>query len=228
MELKRLNVLGLLLMAMLTLTAAISAASASAEIVLPQFSSASSALGSGGASTLETVGGKKVGSTHLTFTTAPENTRLGTFTIDFFEVTEPALGARCNSLGDPSNGGVILVHGTYHVVPRLPSGVLLLLLLLPVHLLCLLAGVSVLVLITGDILGILTPVGKKVKTSEHYTLSFKQTKGKQEVTEYDNDAGAMAKAQLLTSEGTGTAEETGLQIENGQLTPTVEGELKEE
>ena len=97
------------------------------------------------------------------------------------------------------------MHGTYHVVPRLPSGVLLFLLLLPVHYLCLLAGVSVLILTTGNILGILTPVGKKVKTTEHYTLSFKQSKGKQEVTEYDNDAGAMAKAQLLTAEGTGTA-----------------------
>ena len=44
MELKRLNVLGLLLMAMLTVTAAISAATASAEITLPQFCAATAGV----------------------------------------------------------------------------------------------------------------------------------------------------------------------------------------
>ena len=225
---KRLKVFGPLMIAVLASAAAFTTTAASAEITLPQFSSASPGLGSGGKSKLEGVGGKAIEAERLTFTTTPETTRLGTFTITFLNITEPSLGATCNSLGDKSNSGTVLVHGTYHVVPRLPSGVLLLLLLLPVHLFCLLAGISVLELETGDILGILTPVNKKVKTSEHYTLSFKQSKGKQEVTEYDNDAGTMAKAQLLLSEGTGAAEEIGLETENLQLTPTVEGELKEE
>lgn len=229
MELKRLKILGLLVMAVMTVTAAITAASASAEVTLPQFSVAAAALGSGGKSTLTTVGGKTVTSTNLTVTTSPENTRLGTFTIDFFGVTDPGItGSTCNSLGDLSNKGLVLVHGTYHVVEVTLTHLFLLLLLLPVHYFCLVSGVSVLLLDTGDILLLIEPVGKKVKTTEHFTLTVKQSGGKQEFKEYETDSGGKATTLLLTAEGTGSGEESGQETENGQLTPTVEGELKGE
>jgi hypothetical protein len=76
--------------------------------------------------------------------------------------------------------------------------------------------------VTGSIIGKITPVGKKVKTTEHFTLSYTQTKGVQAVKKFE---GIVEEHFLKASLDGFPSEESGLQSTQ-ELTPKSELEIK--
>jgi hypothetical protein len=79
---------------------------------------------------------------------------------------------------------------------------------------------SVVDTITGHLVCPVSPVAKKVKTTEHYTVSCKQTSGKQEFTTFNSETGVTLKAKEGSGEAHNAGEETIEEVSN-----SVEGEI---
>ncbi len=140
----------------------------------------------------------KLVSSELSSEQAPTSKKLGTLHITFFNTKSenPLLGnATCESLGDAA--GVVLVLGEYHVV----NAGLILLLISPVHIECLYSTVILLV-VQGDLLAKISPVGSSTTS---FKLTVKGKKGTQEPAEFENDSAEKVKTKLETSKNEGSA-----------------------
>jgi hypothetical protein len=197
MMMQRFRFLGLAVLAVFGLSAMASSVASAAEMVLPGFLPAPAAgetvTGTGGAVEWGFLGAK-IRCTGLTsqqlFNTGSDN--LGTFTIDFKGCS---LGEKqCHSLGDTITNekeGIILAGGTWHLVLILtPSDVhVVLFLLQEVHVECAFAA-SKLLLLRGDMAGVITGSGKT------YKLEFNEPKAEeQEIKEFENNAGEKVKTE---------------------------------
>lgn len=198
---QRLKILGVALMAVFALGAFVSA-TASAEVkVLPE--AAESFKGESGKGTLEVLKSKFAVTCQKDKSegTFEAKKPLGTFHIDFEECTTIGGIVTCTGLGEAS--GIILTLGTTHLVfDKLGTGAELgvgvLFLVEPTHFEC--AGV--LQIVEGQVLCLITPVGKK---ANHFEITC--TKGKEKgdpgETVYWNEAGTevkMGEELLLTKE----------------------------
>jgi len=72
--------------------------------------------------------------------------------------------------------------------------------------------------VKGQVIGKLTPVNKEVKTTEHFTLTYKQTKGVQELTELEIE-GVKDTGDILKSSLNGNPEEQSGEQSTQELTP---------
>ncbi|HEX3910964.1 MAG TPA: hypothetical protein VHW67_09725 [Solirubrobacteraceae bacterium] len=100
----------------------------------------------------------------------------------------------CSSEGDAAE--TILVSGEGHVISKSVAGVLKALLLLlfpPLHITC----AKLKITITGPLILSITKVSSGVETTEVGAQSKCVGAGKQEFTEYENDAGELKTKQLL-------------------------------
>jgi hypothetical protein len=190
------------LFALVALVAAFAATAVSASAALPEFTVETPATSSQTVtSTFENPGAGllegTITSTSLTSELKPTSKQLGTFHITFKESKcKTALGkGSAESEGDAA--GIILVLGVYHIV-NVAAKPYAWLLLEPVHITCLLSLGNVLLVVSGNVLGSLSPVGSKTKS---YSLTIKATSGKQEITEFENNEGGKVKAELVTTVG---------------------------
>jgi hypothetical protein len=140
----------------------------------------------------------KLESTELESEQVPTSKQLGTLHIMFFGVkcVGSLLGtAAAESLGDEKE--MVLVLGEYHIVDTNK----ILLLINPVHIECLFSSGTVLLEVKGDLLGELSPTGKKTTA---FKLKVEGSAGKQKITEYENNSGTKVKPKLETSNNEGT------------------------
>lgn len=194
------RVLGLTVMTMFVL-GVVAAASASA-ITLPEFTVETPGVGTFGKYRSEGVGGAAFECASGTFGMEMASHRTGSYQTVLSKCTGP-FGSVCTSPGEPS--GTILFSGTFALVPLLPSGVAVLETINELHLTCVKLPSEVTIIVKGDGLVPITPVGGGTHTS--FTLLPKQVKGKQDPSEFENDAGAMVKAQPLCAAAGGVFEE---------------------
>lgn len=216
----RLKVTGLALFAVLMFSAVASGMAMAAE---PEFTVETASSGSGGAGLLETGGATAFNIESWTLETAPSTKRVGQFHIHFVNVRGP-FSTGCTGAGDAVR--VLLVLGEYHVRLVTILGIhlyLLWLLVTPVHFTCETLGIKILVVVRGNFLIIMSP--GKTKTT-HFTLKIKQSKGVQEITEFENEKGEKTKAGgLEASISEGAFEKVGLEAAEAKLTTTKETEL---
>jgi hypothetical protein len=184
---QRVKVIGLVLMAVFMMSA-VAATAASAE-TLPEFVKELEFEGTSGAGELGLTGANITCTSSNILGHKPENKKLGLFFVHF---SGCKLGGKgCNSLGDVKE--IILVHVVWHLVRLLKgsehAGIWLL--VLNVHIEC--EFLKTLVLVQGNVLGLIEPV--KTKTAK-YPINLNAKEGKQEFTKYVNDAGGEEEAKL--------------------------------
>jgi hypothetical protein len=199
-------------------------ASASASAALPEFSPARGLTGTGGSSLFQTEG----------FAIVPQcqsEASKGTITGPKSGTLEVELkgcntGSGFNSVKCSTTGqaaGVVLFSATIEPVyiTKEPKVVGLLVNVAEFTAHC---GISP-VAVRGSYLGSITPINKKVKTTEHFTVTAKETAGKNEYTGYENSSGEHKSTSLKESIEGGPFVQAGYQSTE-QLTPSVEMELK--
>lgn len=211
---------------------AVVSASAFAVEPLPEFTVETPAKGTIGGSTFETTSALlgSITSTKGTSETAPTSKQLGTFHFMFEGVKchgpfgESAAG---ESLGDAKE--IVLVLGTYHLVVLLPGPhVLIWLLVKPVHIECLFSTGTLLLVVgdetagTNNLLGELTPINTK---TTKYSVKITQSKGKQGITEFENDKSEKVKASLTTSIDEGSPVASAQESKEANTTTEKETEL---
>jgi hypothetical protein len=201
-------------------------ASASASAALPEFSPSRGLTGTGGSSFFQTEG----------FATVPQcasTASKGTLTGPKSGTLEVELkgcntGSGFNSVKCSTTGqaaGVVLFSATIEPVyitkePKL-VGLLVNISEFTAH-----CGISP-VAVRGSYLGSITPINKKVKTTEHFTVVAKETAGKNEYTGYENPSGEHESTTLKESIEGGPFTGAGYQSTE-QLAPSVEMKLKAE
>jgi hypothetical protein len=212
----RLKAFGLTL-AVLCLLGTVASASALAA-ALPEFSTETGFTESAGKSIFETAGGVKVTCVASSTTTTVSSKKAGTFHMAFEGCEETALKAKCNSSGD--SAGVILLVGEWQLVPSTKETALLLLTLTSeVHVEC---GKLFSATVKGTTLAPIAPINT---LTTKYKLTIKETKGKPELTEYENDGGEKVKTQLLASVNGGAYGEMAIEAIEPKLTTTEETEI---
>jgi len=224
---RRIKVVGFAVMAVLALSAFVSATASAALVgVLGTGAETESFTGSGGSTTLEALSGvSPVICKTQTSEGKNESKTAGSFHITFEGCT--AGGITCTGLGDTS--GKALALGSFHYVfDKLGTGselgVGILFLFAPIHLSCSI----LLVELTGQLLCLITP---KETSSTHAEIKCeKVTGGDPKETVYWTEAGTevkMGNNLLLTSEnhgaGKGTGEETSLLILTAKNAMTIMG-----
>jgi hypothetical protein len=207
---QRLKLVVLAAMAVLSLSALVSAsASAVTPATILPTTAAVTFTGESGSGTLSTLAGKKVECASDTSEGSfAAGAKLGPFTIDFKTCKDPATGVQCTGLGEAA--GVILVSGEAHLVvdtesPELGAGILFLVNL--THFTC----VLVLVEVHGEVLCLIKPVNSKTK---HFEIVCEETapgSGDPKETQYWNEAGTEVNINtttggLLTAFSHGTPE----------------------
>jgi hypothetical protein len=233
----RLKVVCLALVAVFAVGAVV-ASSAFAEARLPEFTrGGKSTVTVGEGEFTSSVAAIKCRTMSGSLETESGTRRLGPFTFDFKTCTATVLGERlgCKSLGDtyinaarPTEGGTILVNGSWHLVPgrRQTPAALVLLLVKEVHLECSNERLTItaLVLVRGSVLGAISPLARSTKK---FTINVETTaKGgtTQKTTEFENDREEAVTARLESSTDSATAfEATGV----NSSAITLEGEEQE-
>jgi hypothetical protein len=143
---------------------------------------------------------------------------LGSFEVLFLKVFEPKSKVLCNSVGDPTGSGEVLLKGSFHIVPTTANGepLAILFLFAPFKIECE-AGAKKFS-VKGEAL---SSIKFKANPTEAESLtelcgvSTGNGAGKPTLTEYINDAGAKVKVQLLSELGSGegeSAEEVGGEV----------------
>jgi hypothetical protein len=128
----------------------------------------------------------------------------------------------CTGLANSANSSEVTIKATAHLKKH-KTGVAVVLLLLPVHFEC--QPANILFEVKGCIAGLITPINKKIKTTEHATLTFKQTGGLQEILKVLNDAEtAEEECKMEAKEGTGAFKPAG-ETATEDVTATVETEI---
>jgi hypothetical protein len=132
--------------------------------------------------------------------TLNELSSLGPGTLTFTGVKQKT--TTCNTEGDPAE--VVLILGEGHVISKSVAGVLTPLLLLLLGKLAILCG-KLKITISGSLILGINKVAAGVETNEVGAQSKCIGAGKQEFTEYENDAGELRTKQLLLANlGLGT------------------------
>jgi hypothetical protein len=134
---------------------------------------------------------------------------LGSFEVLFLKVFEPKSKILCNSVGDPTGSGEVLLKGSFHIVPTTAAGppLAILYLFAPFKVECE-AGAKKFSF-KGELL---TEIEFKAGGTEAESLtelcgiSTGNGAGKPSLTEYINDAGTKVKVQFLTELGSGEGE----------------------
>jgi hypothetical protein len=204
---KQLRTIGLALMALCAL-GAFAASIASAE-TLPEFMNAlaNTWTARGGEGTL--FGAAPIKCTEVSGSGTTEvSGKLGTWTTDFHGCTVVILGKTliCSSLGDRE--GLILTGGTWHLVrgPR-TDPILIWFLLNELHIECAGSGLAALVIVRGNVLGLIRAIGTTKKVFEVLVNAKGATE--QETKEFINNSGTSVKAQLLSNLNGGAFSESG-------------------
>ena len=232
----RVKVVCLALMAVFALGVVAAASASAAE--LPEFKTETKGTLSGGSGELTSKAGA-IKCEKLTGTFEPLSTKsktLGTYTLNFTTCKEPKLTLACKSLGDPYNSaskpenGTILTGGEWHLVPgpkQVPTA-LILLLVKELHVECSNAGltITVLFLIKGDVLGLITPLGTKTKEFKVEVKTTKAEGTEQEEKTFENDSGTVVSAKLESSLDSGTIEPAGENSSAATLTMETETEIE--
>jgi hypothetical protein len=185
---------------------AVVVSSASAASVLPEFSPATGGTAASGEGTLQ-VENTKVTCKTSSDTFGQLSTRLGTFKLDF--LTCKSVGEECKGLAQ--SAGLIELTGEYHLVALKtePKHFLILFLVPKVHIECI-DPINTLVLVSGDVLGLIKPQGgTSMRTFEIDVL----TEGagntlKQQLTKFTNNTGEEITANLKGSVDGGTERES--------------------
>jgi hypothetical protein len=152
-------------------------------------------------------------------TTATEPGKSGTSDILFTGCK--AVGVNCKGLDD-TTAGSILAKATTKLRGILGGGAALVDVIKPIHIEC-----SVLLAeITGSVACPITTVNKKVKTTEHYTVTCATSAKKQVLKEVDNAAGTgMETAGLTVEENHNGKPFEGGEATTQELTASVESEV---
>jgi cytochrome oxidase Cu insertion factor (SCO1/SenC/PrrC family) len=221
MNMRRVTVVGLAILAALAISA-LGVASASAA--QPKYLPGSGTLTfASGAAKLQTVSGSTVKCTSDEGTGTIESETKGTFDLLFLGCeSEGFIKAKCTGLSDTTTGSV-LVTGSFRP-GRITAGgtVVEVSTINAVHFSCSI----VLVVVTGSLACPVTPTNKKVKTTEHYTVKCEVAGGGvAKITSVENAAETGTEAvglKTATNEGTaeGSSEET-----TETVTPSVESEI---
>lgn len=173
---KPIKVMGLGLISVFVVLAFGFAGSASAKVLLfkPSTAFPYHMSGTGGASKLETVGGTSVESTSLHVLVLILNSTLFHAKLTFLNSVSPALGAKCQTPGDPA--GTILINLLGHLGLTHPNDAPGVLLLIPSGFFFECAGIHVDV--RGSVIGLITKPAILTKAKE-MTLKFEQAAGVQ-------------------------------------------------
>lgn len=185
---QRLKLLGLTLMALIVLSATATAVASAEELpnILPLGTEAKpvefSAVSAG--ATLQ-IGTLKIVCKKDQFAAAATRGKLGRYKVSLEECEEQVLKVKCSSLNNTDAMAKIDIEGEFHMRYRVPrtAGVTFILLLVHLHVLC---GALILFLILGCSGARVTPLNKLTKTSE---AIFKETEGKEEITEVESENG---------------------------------------
>ena len=202
------RILGVLAVALCALGGV--ASSASATMVLPNFSVQTGGSGTGGEGVL--FGAAEIKCTDLSAKMTMNATKkAGTFDINFLGCK--AFGAECHSEGDEK--GIILSKGNYQLVLGTVAGSdKRFVLFEPSETKIICAFLSTKVVVKGTVLGEITQTG--ANTFNLKTAATSKTG--QEFKEYENDEGALVKAQLLSNTNGGAFSESGENAGTAALT----------
>lgn len=190
-------------------------ATASWAAELPQFTVETGFTGSTGATTIETAKGTTVTCKKATIEGTAATKRSGTFHLA--ETECKSSGFACTSAGDSS--GVILVTGEWHLADdsadvigeRLGATFVL---LSPEEF-----GFTCAALVKAKMKGtVLAAISPSDVETTAYELQLNETKGKEEFTQYENEAGEAVATKLLASIGGGAFEEAGVHATEAKLT----------
>ena len=197
---RRLKMSGVVIAAVLALTALAAVTASTATAALPEFLPASGFFhSSSGAGTLEEGGQPAIECTKDTDSGSITGAKTATVSIDFTGCSALFI-AGANSLGDKS--GTILTGGTgtlcYLNASKKEVGIAIKIATLHIEV----AGK--LLIVTGTVIGKVEPVNSKSKTGK---IVLKQSKGKQEFTKCEGGA----TENLSTAENEGTGKESGEQ-----------------
>lgn len=188
-------------------------------VELPEFTTETTFTGTSGKSTFESIKGTKMTCKSASTEGSPTNAKEGTFHAVFAGCEEPAFKLTCAGLAEKA--GTVSIPGTYRLV-RLKGGKAADLLTdEEVHVTC---GGLLLFKMKGPTLASIAPLGSK---TTKYELQVKETKGKQELTEYENDEGAaVGKIVPLVSVNEGAFEEAGVEAAEDKITTAKETEVR--
>lgn len=197
---KHVKLLSAALFAALALAGVLASSAFALPVLLPT-PSAGTPLnfeGKGASGVLETLaGGLAISCTGVTLKGSFTSAAKGTTTLDFSGCNA---AGKCQTPGDAA--GVILVgpNETHLVFDKLASegelGVGVLLLGISLHITCSTIVGNVLILVRGNVLGLVKPINTKTKTAE---VIFKQTAGDQAEKKWWNEAGTEQTSGLETS-----------------------------
>ena len=208
---KRVRLLGLALVSVFALGAAV-AGVASAEVSFLPLASSSleySFTISGGAAKFGTLAGKEITCTSSKGTGVVTSERLGTFKVEFEGCEEPKLKVKCAGLSQPSDNGIIQMEGEFHLRMGLsgqPLGLIAFLIKPDTHLLCSILLFVLLGCMVGEI------DSELEKLISEVLILLKQSGGENTILSIDNDAEtAMENCDLLSKQGTGTEETSALE-----------------
>jgi hypothetical protein len=188
---------------------------AAAAVELPELVTQTNATGTTGADKINLTGGG-IRSASGTFTWTFTSKQGGTFSS---VLQKSALGGEeCHSLGDAAE--LILARGSFRIV-RLKSGSAgVLLTYNPIHVECKFA--ATLELQQGSILVEITPV---LTPATNYRLVLNVISGKQELTQYEDDAGTKASVTFEGSINGGIFKSATLESANNELTTVASTEI---
>jgi hypothetical protein len=210
---QRLKLLGLALVAVFALSAAVTAVASADNAtysILPEGTVAIplnfEAISTEGK--FETLSKKVVKCASDKATAKATSERLGTFRIEFKECEEPLLKVKCADLNHTDAEGIIVVEGEFHLRMGLtsqPLGIIAFLINPAVHFLCSI----VLFVVSGCVAGEIEAGALNTLVSELGVL-LKQAGGENTISSIDNDAQtAMETCALSSKQGNGTAETAG-------------------
>jgi len=183
---------------------------------LPAFSVETRFTGTSGTEVFETVSGTKITCRKSTMELTSATSRSGAFHFVDKECTSSSI--TCSGLGDTE--GVLLMLGEWQFVERNEEHALLLLSINENHASC---GGLVLVVVKGKVLAAITPIGESTKS---YELGLKQSKGHQEIAEYETETGELVRDDILISTNEGAFSEAGEEAAEDKLTAAAATEIK--
>jgi hypothetical protein len=210
----RVKLLGLTLIAVFALGATASTLALASE--LPVFSVETKFTGTSGAGKFGVSEGE-VKCKSATSSGTPSSTDAGTFTTDFKECS--LISSQCHSLGDAS--GIILAGGEYRLVALKSEEEGIWFLLKELHIEC--ASLSTLILLTGGVLGSITPTLSKTTKFE---VKVDASGGKQEITEFEDGSGRKTGVWLDGSIDGGTIKSATEESAENKITTSSETEVK--
>jgi hypothetical protein len=213
----RLMTLGFAFVAVVVLGSAASGLASASAAGLPRFTVETKFTGASGKSKLGLKGAEITCSSGSDEGT-PTSKQAGSLTIGFKGCK--LAGTECHSLGGTKE--IVEISGIYALVKLKSEDAGLLISPKEVHIEC--PSLSTLVLLRGELLGLVTPLNTK---TTKYTDKENVKEGKQEYTEYENSTGASEKVLLEGSINGGEFKVATEEVAENTLTTASETELIE-